>query len=287
MVLPITEVRLTEVCLRILFVTSVAVCLVTGCGWGGLRVVGFSDLPVRTATPKDLIAEVNRNAVSLGGVKGYLEMGLMKGPGEKVRRCSGMLVAVNPPRGGLYLKGYRRLNPTYFILVSDGDEFWFHIPRDNVVYTGPLDFVWSRDDSLPLYLNARDLFRALFIAPIKADATWDVLETEGFYVITVYKNDRVTRKIRIERKGFNIVDEIYYDAQSLAQLEIQRKDFADLDGRRYPASLVLHDLISGSSVFLDFSEITLDPENVPDEAFRFRIPDDVDVRSIEPNKAQP
>jgi len=282
MVIPITEVRL-----QILFVTSVAVCLVTGCGGGGLRVVGFSDLPVRTAIPEDLIAEVNRNATSLVGVKGYLEMGLMKGSGEKARRCSGMIVAVNPPRGGLYLKGYKRLSPTYFTLVSDGDEFWFHIPRDNVVYTGPLDLAWSRDDSLPLYLNARDLFRALFVAPIKADATWDVLEMEAFYVITVYKNDRVTRKIRIERKGFNIVDEIYYDVESLAQLEIQRKDFADLDGRRYPTSLVLLDLISGSSVFLDFSEITLDPENVPDKAFRFSIPDDVDVRPIELKKAQP
>lgn len=278
--------RITEVRLQILFVTSVAVCLLTGCSGGELRVVDFSDLPVRTATPEELVAEVNRNAVSLVGVKGYLEMGLMRGPGEKARRCGGMIVAVNSPRGGLYLKGYKRLNPTYFTLVSDGDEFWFHIPRDNVVYTGPLDFAWSRDDSLALYLNARDLFRALFVGPIKADATWDVLETEAFYVITVYKKDRVTRKIRIERKRFNVVHETYYDVEGLAQLEIQRKDFADLDGRLYPVSLVLLDLISGSSVFLDFSEITLDPENVPDDAFRFRIPNNVDVRPIEPNKAQ-
>ncbi len=280
--------RITEVRFQILFAASVAVCLVTtGCGGGGLRVVDLSDLPVRTATPEELVAEVNRNAFSLVGVKGYLEMGLMKGPGEKIRRCSGMIVAVNPPRGGLYLKGYNRLNPTFFTLVSDGDAFWFHIPRDNVVYTGPLDFAWSRDDSLAINLNARDLFRALFVGPVVAGGTWDVLEKEAFYVITVYGKDRVTRKIRIERKGFTIVQETYYDVEGHAQLEIQRKDFTDIDGRLYPASIVLLDLISGSSVFLDFSEITLDPKNVPGEAFRFRIPDDVDVRPIKPNKAQP
>jgi len=162
----------------------------------------------------------------------------------------------------------------------------YPIPRDDVVYTGPMDFAWSRDDSLELYLNARDLFRALFVGPVKADAVWDVQDEDAYYVVTVYEKDRVTRQIWIERRGFNVERETYYDGDGLAQLEIERKGFADLDGRLYPASLVLRDLISGSSVYLDFSRITLDPENVSEEAFRFQIPDDVNVRTIDTKKIQ-
>jgi len=269
-----------------LFVTSITILLLTGCGGSGLRMADFSDLPIRSATPEELVVEVNRNAASPRGLKGKLELGLKKAPNEAERRCSGMLLAVSPPSGGLYLKGYKRLIPTFFTLVSDGDQFWFHIPRDDVVYTGPMDFAWSRDDSLELYLNARDLFRALFVGPVKADAVWDVQDEDAYYVVTVYEKDRVTRQIWIERRGFNVERETYYDGDGLAQLEIERKGFADLDGRLYPSSLVLRDLISGSSVYLDFSRITLDPENVSEEAFRFQIPDDVNVRTIDTKKIQ-
>ena len=48
----------------------------------------------------------------------------------------------------------------------------------------------------------------------------------------------------------------------------------------------LYGMISGSSVYLDFSGITLDPENVPEEAFRFDIPDDVDVRTFDTKSIQ-
>jgi hypothetical protein len=77
------------------------------------------------------------------------------------------------------------------------------------------------------------------------------------------------------------VRELYYDGGGTEALEIQRKKYVELDGRMYPSSLVLHDLISGSSVFLDFDTITLDPENVPENAFRFSLPNGVEVRRVE------
>jgi hypothetical protein len=128
---------------RILLTTTVAVCLLIGCGGRGLRLFDFSDLPVRSATPEELVAKINRDAASLQGLKGKLGMGLQKQTDKVARRCSGMLLAESGPRRGLHLKGYKRLIPTFFTLVSDGEDFWFHIPRDDVVYTGPVDFAWS------------------------------------------------------------------------------------------------------------------------------------------------
>jgi hypothetical protein len=251
------------------------------CGGSGLKTVDFTDLPVRSASPEELVAQINDDGNAVSALKGKLSLGLQKGVDEDVKRCSGMLLAENSSGKGLYLKGYKRLIPTFFTLVSDGGQFWFHIPRDDVVYTGPAEFSWSRDDTLELYLNAGDLFRALFVRPVDVGAAFEVQTDDNAYVVTVYAGDTVARKLWVERKGFTVVRELYYDGNGIEQLEIQRREYVDLEGRLYPASLVLHDMISGSSVFLDFNSITLDPENVPANAFRFEVPDGVEIKQVD------
>jgi outer membrane lipoprotein-sorting protein len=252
-----------------------------GCGGGGLKAVDFSGLPVLSASPEDLISRINRDGGSIPLMKGKLGMGLQRGPGEKVKRCSGMLLARNSTRQGIYLKGYKRLIPTFFTMVSDGSEFWFHIPRDDVVYTGPVDFAWSEDDSVELYLNARDLFRALFVAPIEPDAAFEVLETGGEYSVSVYDGAAAARKVWVERKRFTVVRELYYDNNGLEQLEIERREWVDVEGHLYPSSLVLRDLVSGSSVYLEFNSITVNPENVPDNVFRFTAPSGARIEQVD------
>jgi outer membrane lipoprotein-sorting protein len=269
-----------------LLIIPIASGLMAGCGGSSLQMVDFSGLPLMTATPEELVAGINQNASSLRGLKAKLKMGLQEHPDQETRRCSGMLIATSPPGAGLYLKGYKRLIPTFFTLVSDGDQFWFHLPREDVVYTGSVNFEWSRDDSLGLYLNARDLFRALFVGPVAAESSWDRQDDGTFYVITIYEAERPARKLWIERKGFNVVRETYYDTDGNAQLEIHRDKLADLGGRLYPSSIVLRDLISGSIVYLDFTSITLNPENVPAGAFQFRIPDDVEVKKIDTDEVE-
>jgi len=260
--------------------------LLISCGGSGLKTVNFSALPGQTATPDELVASINEDAALVSTLKCKLGMGLQKGPGEEARRCSGMLVARNGPAQGLYLKGYKRLIPTFFTLVSDGQDFWFHIPRDDVVYTGPVQFAWSRDDSLELYLNAGDMFRALFLRPIAVDGTFDVGDEDSAYAVSIYTGDSLVRKLWVEKKRFTVVREMYYDSSGQEQLEIQRGEYVDLGGRLYPASVVLRDMVSGSSVFLDFNSITLDPENVPENAFHFEVPDGVEVKRVDNTHVQ-
>jgi hypothetical protein len=268
---------------RILF----AALFLTACvGGESLQRVDYSTLPQRSASPEELVAQVNNDGAAIAGLKGKLELGLQKGPGEDFKRCRGMLLSRREPEQGLYLKGYKRLIPTFFTLVSDGVEFWFHIPRDDVVYTGPADFSWTRHDSLDVYLNAGDLFRALYVRPVHAGSAIDVQDEDTAYVVSIYAGAVIDRRLWIERKRFNVVRELYYDSNGIEQLEIRRKEYVDVDGRLYPASLVLRDAVSGSSVFLDFNSITFDPENVPDNAFRFDIPEGVDVKRLEPTQPQ-
>ncbi|MGD8413581.1 MAG: hypothetical protein PVF33_05085 [Candidatus Latescibacterota bacterium] len=265
---------------RLSILLTCAIIAIVSCGASGLQTVDFSGLPILSASPEDLISRINRDGGSIPLMKGKLGMGLQKGPDEEVKRCSGMLLAENSTVKGIYLKGYKRLIPTFFTLVSDGSEFWFHIPRDDVVYTGPADFAWGDEDSVELYLNARDLFRALFVAPIEPDEVSEVRESGGKYAITVYGGGAVKRKVWVERKRFTVVRELYYDSNGLEQLEIERKEWVDVEGHLYPSSLVLRDLVSGSSVFLEFNSITVNPQNVPDNVFEFTAPSGARVEQV-------
>ena len=60
-----------------------------------------------------------------------------------------------------------------------------------------------------------------------------------------------------------------------------RRRYVDLGGYLYPASLTLRDLISGSSVFLEFNSITPDPDIVSERTFQFEVPEGVEVKRVE------
>lgn len=250
------------------------------CGGGGLKTVDFSALPVQTATPEELVAKINGHGQAITSFKAKLALGLKRDFAGETKRCSGMLLADRSNGEGLYLKGYKRMMPTLFTLVSDGREFWFHIPRDDVVYTGPVDFTWGVGDSVDFYLNAGDLIRALFLQPLEADARVEVQDDNAVYVVSIFTRAALTRKLWVERKRFTVVRELYYDKDGREQLDIQRNGYVDLSGRLYPSSIVVGDPVSGSSVFLDFDSITPDPENVPENAFRFEIPVGVEVERV-------
>jgi hypothetical protein len=252
--------------------------LAAGCGGAGLQVADFSSLPLQSVTPDELVALVNQAASSRRGLRGKLGMGLQRGPGQEVKRCSGMLVSSNDPGRGLYLKGYRKLLPTFFTLVSDGREFWFHVPREDVVYTGPLQGTWDRADSLEFYLSAGDLFRALYVEPLGADVALEVEKADSLYAVTVRNRGAVIRRMWIERRRFGVVREIYYGGDGMEALEIQRDRYAELEDGLYPLVLILRDRIAGNSVFLEFKAITLNPDSIPEGAFDFEIPNGVDVR---------
>jgi hypothetical protein len=245
-----------------------------------MKAVDFESLPVRSATKEELVGRINDTAASTGAIRAKVELGLREKALSDEKNCSGLLLARRPPETGLYLKGYRQLIPTFFTLVGDSKNFWLHVPGDDLVYTGPVEFVWSEDDSVEFYLNAGDLVRALFLEPIADDAGVDVREEGTASIVTLTDEGNLLREVWFERRGFTVTREIYYDETGKARLEILRKQYTELDGRLYPASLELYDTRSSSVVYVDFASIVLDPDQVPERAFQFEIPAGTEVRRL-------
>jgi len=265
-------------------VSLVVPLLVIGCAASMPGRVDFSGLPTRMASAEELATQLNRDGEQIRVVKGKLQMGLRKKTGEPIKRCRGVLVSRNGWHGvdsaGLYLKGYQRLTPTFFTLVSDGSEFWLHIPRDNTVYTGPLEFSRNRHEEHEIPLDAGDLLRALFVRPVDGDDRFEVQEEGPSYRVTIYGDGRLQRRLWIERTRFTVQREIYYYPEGAPQLEIERAEYVETDGHRYPGRVVLHDPASGSSIFLEFDSITINPEMIVDKLFHFDMPAGVGIERI-------
>jgi hypothetical protein len=258
--------------------------VVFGCGGSQLKTVDGAALEMKTATSGELVSYINDDSERVTGLKGKLTLGIQRKPGDSVEKCRGVIVSENgvSDRPGLYLKGYRRLLPTFFTLVSDGREFWLHIPRRDVVFTGPVEFSWNEGEDAAFYLKPVDLFRALYVNPIDVSAFVDVANEDSLYVVSIHAEGggSIERVLWVERVGFSVVREVFYDSTGSETLEIRRTEMADIDGRVYPSRFVLRDRLGESTVYLEFNAMTLNPGNVNTGMFRFDIPDGVETRHV-------
>jgi outer membrane lipoprotein-sorting protein len=239
------------------------------------------ELPIRTASTDDLAREL-RDAAALVGLEGRLTLGFQKSEGAELRTCRGVLAARSPWGGepGLYVKGYRSVVPTLFTLVSDGRRFWLHVPRDNVVYTGPIARRRGAAGDREVPLDARDLFRALFVQPLGADDVLEVEEQPAAYVLSVRQDGRLRRRAWLERRRFTIQREVFYDPAGTEEVSIDRERYADVGGRLYPARMVLRDGASGGTVLLEFEKVTLDPVDLNADTFRPKLPPDARTQRV-------
>lgn len=225
-------------------------------------------------TQGELVAHVRHEAESVVRLKGKLEIAMSVRAGDPYKRCKAVLAAQSPWNGngsaGLYLAGYRQFIPVLFTLVSDGRDFWLHVPHDNIVYTGPVDGPHPVRKGREISLDTGDLFRALFVQPLGTDSV-EVATDSDEYKVSLRAAGRLERCLWVERRQFTVRREVYYGPAGEPRLEIER----DVPARgtvSYPARIALRDVPSGSAILLESGSLTINPEKLAAELFRPRLP---------------
>lgn len=261
-----------------------AALVVAACRTPPMAREDLSAEPLRAASREELARALDGGASAVTALRGKLTLGLQERGREGFRTCRGVLAARSPWRGdggpGLYVKGYRSLVPTLFTLVSDGRSFWLHVPRDNVVYTGPVAHRREPAPGREVPVEARDLFRALFLEPLAAGARLDVAEEGAAYVVSVLGEGGVERRLWVERRRFTVRREVFYGPAGEEELAIDRERWVESGGRLYPARLVLRDPARGGAVVLDFERVTVDPTDLGPDAFRPRVPSEARTERV-------
>jgi hypothetical protein len=235
--------------------------------------------PILTLSPGDLVREVAARSAAVHSVKGKLALEVVRSGADERRSCRAALAAQSPVTSGpgLYVKGTHGLVPTLFTLVSDGERFWLHVPRKNVLYTGPVALGRSSEHR-DVMLDPRDLFRSLFVEPLGADV--DVVEEPGLWVVTATAGAKVRRRLWIERRGLTVRREVYFDDGGAEELVVERSRFRELAGTLYPAHITLREPASGAEAVLDFETLTLNPEDVAPGTFEPLVPPGARVEVI-------
>jgi hypothetical protein len=210
-------------------------------------------------------------------------MGFQTRPDQPVRYCSGhmMLSAYRE----LYLKGHKPLLPTFFTLVSNGREFWLHVPRDNTVYTGLLEAVYKERGEYGIGLNLRDLFRALIPCPIEEDRPVEMEAGDLYDVLSVFNktgtDKKLCRRLWVGKDRYRVEKEEYYDTDGAEELEVRRSNFLESACCLFPREITLRSSLTGSVVSLTFHQIEMNPEGFESTLFHFDIPEGVAIRVIE------
>jgi hypothetical protein len=263
---------------------AVAALLASGCGGPAVKPLDTSMMPEMEATAMELIDGINARADSVLGIRADLDMGFIRSEGEEMKRCRGKLISIKEMGEGgrvkIYLKGYRRLMPTFFTLTSDGREFWLHIPSENTVYTGPFDRT-EPADTAEIDLETVDLARALYIQPVDPSDLAGLSEDSGAYVLSLNRDGRLWRKIWIEKRIFAVVLDKYYTPLGGEELEVRRSEFALIDGTHYPLETVIIKPDSGREISLKMREVSLNPDGVPGAAFAFEVPGGANVKRLD------
>ena len=248
------------------------------CGCGGrpaVEPVDTSMMPEMEATAAELVDGINSRSDRIRGIKADLDMSFRRSPGEKTKGCRGKLVSLRAEREGggsrIYLKGYKKLIPTFFTLKSDGTGFWLHIPSEKVVYSGPYNRTETADTA-EVDLEAADLARALFVEPFDPADVAGLSEESGVYILTLTRDGGLRRRLWIEKKMFAVVMEKYYNPLGGEDLELRRSKPALSGGMHYPLEITIFKPDSGREITMTIREFTLNPAGIPPEAFRFEVP---------------
>ena len=239
--------------------------------------------PARPASLEELVNHVNRSENQPKAIKGSLVMGFQTRPDQPVRYCSGhMLLSAHKE---LYLKGHGTLLPTFFTLVSNGREFWLHVPRDNTVYTGLLEAECNKNEQFGIDLNLRDLFRALFPCPIEDGHLIELEAGDPYYVLSIFNtagtDKRLCRRLWVGKDRCMVEKEEYYNADGGEELEIRRSNFLESACCLFPKEITLQSTVTGSAVSLTFNQVTMNPEGLESTLFHFDVPEGVVMRIIE------
>ncbi|MEN6439630.1 MAG: hypothetical protein ABFD97_13735 [Syntrophobacter sp.] len=239
--------------------------------------------PVRTASLEELVDHINRSENQPKAIKGSLVMGLQARPDQPVRHCSGhMLLSAHRE---LYLKGHVSLLPTFFTLVSNGREFWLHVPRDKTVYTGLLEAAYGKSQGYGIDLNPRDLFRALMPCPIEDDSLVELEREDPYYVLSIFngaeKDKKLSRRLWVGKDRYRIEKEKYYNAEGSEEIEIRRANFLEFTCCFFPRDITVRSNVTGSTLTLAFDQVTMIPEGLESSLFHFDMPKGVIKRTIQ------
>ena len=193
-------------------------------------------------------------------------------------RCKGVVRFQEP--GMLRVIG-SKLARTVFNMLSDGENYWFYLPNEKVVYTGKCDTAKKRDSSV--YISPDDI-----AALIEYDKLFEgrsaYMETlPAFWLVHVLdrKGDAVVpySKLKVNRIDNTITELTMFKPDSSIKAQASFHDYAEINGLSIPEAMQIHWPDTDTSLILDLNNIVIN-EPLKPEIFQFKKPRKADIIKV-------
>ncbi|MFQ5713076.1 MAG: outer membrane lipoprotein carrier protein LolA [Candidatus Scalinduaceae bacterium] len=197
---------------------------------------------------------------------------------NKSFKCKGVLRFQKPKK--IRVIG-SKFASTVFDILSDGENYWFHLPKQKVVYTGKCDITRKINDNA--YIFPDDIgtlldYGKLFEGRSAFMETWP-----AFWFIHVFdKKDEEFLpygKLKIDRVDNNVTELILFKKDSSIKVQAFFGNYTKIDDQTVPEKVQINWPETGTTLILILNNLSIN-EPLKPEIFKFKKPRKADIIKI-------
>lgn len=174
-----------------------------------------------------------------------------------------------------------KLARTAFDMLSDGDDYWFYLPKEKVVYTGKCNTEKKADTSA--YIFPDDIASLLeydkfFEGRPAYMETWP-----SFWLVHVLdrRGDEVVPygRLKVDRVDNTVNELTLFKPDSFVKAQASFSDYAEINGQSIPKTIQIHWPDTNTTLTLGLSNIVIN-ETLKPEIFLFKKPERAEIIEI-------
>jgi len=166
-----------------------------------------------------------------------------------------------------------KLARTVFDMLSDGENYWFYLPKEKVVYTGKCNAAKKADTSAYIFpddIAALLEYDKLFEGRLAYMETWPafwvvhVLERRGGEIVPY-------SRLRVNRIDTTVTELTLFKPDSFIRAQVSFHDYAETSGQSVPKAIQIHWPDTDTTLTLNLNNVIIN-EPLKPEIFLFRKP---------------
>ena len=221
---------------------------------------------------KEIIVSESLNFTSLKAKAGII----LTSPGINGEfRCKGVVRFQKP--GKIRVIG-SKLARTVFDMLSDGENYWFYLPKEKVVYKGKCNVI--RKTNTNAYVFPDDIaalleYDRLFEARHSYMETWPT-----FWLVHILEQEFVPYgRLSVDRIDNTVTELTMFKPDSSVRVQATFSDYAEINGQSIPKAIQINWPDTNTNLTLNLNNITIN-EPLNPEIFRFKKPKRAEIVEI-------
>ena len=258
---------------------------------------------VKTATPDELVAQLNERWANLDSMTAKVEiltsvLNSKVGVAKDYTRV-GAIIVMRKPEMLRVLGRAPVIGLEIFDMASDGKNFTLYIPSKNIAYKGPTTL---NTRSANQYENLRPRFflDALMVRGLEPDEYYSVTsdsETiedtakKHLYIVPEYilsvnrhmpgsHRDKPVRVITFHRDNLLPSEQDLYDSDGNLETHVSYRDYQDFGSGLYPSNVTIKRPLENSQIVMLVEKVAKNVP-VPGDEFVVAVPPETEIRNLE------